>query len=320
MSRVWQWFWRGQALGEARAFRTLLPAAEQLALGRALAAQELADRAFDPVDPLRAGSGLGLAISLYREAAYWALLALDAGYSGDNLAQLFDTVPGGALAFAAGGPDGLAQARRALVERSFIDTAELAPELVARDAELARNFVHALTRHKLEPEQRVGKLLLQRGARLLGAALLLLTLVTTGVLVRQRLGQGPDLAAGKAWRASSKPADCSPQEHTCLGVRTDMFFTTNEETDPWLEIDLGRDTPFNTVEVKNRSDCCTDRAAPMLIEVSRDGKTFREVSRRSDPFSTWEARFALQTARYVRLRVPRRTTLHLDKVAVRHGR
>src|SRR6478735_11558891 len=70
-----EWLTRRQALRDARAFRSQLPADERLALERALRANELADRAYDPVDPLRSGSSLALSISLYREAAYWALLA-----------------------------------------------------------------------------------------------------------------------------------------------------------------------------------------------------------------------------------------------------
>lgn len=99
-----------------------------------------------------------------------------------------------------------------------------------------------------------------------------------------------------------------------------MFFQTQEEKEPWLEIDLGREVPFDEVEVTNRSDCCPDRAVPLVVEVSRDGVHFKEVSRRMDTFSVWHSRFARQTARYVRLRVLRRTIFHLDQVAVRNGR
>ncbi|HYP91382.1 MAG TPA: discoidin domain-containing protein, partial [Polyangiaceae bacterium] len=222
------------------------------------------------------------------------------------------------LEFAAAGPEGLPVTRRALVERSFVDTAALPAELLPADAELSRSFAAALLQRKLEPEKRVGQLLLQRAARCLGLLGLLLAVALTSSAIVGRLRHGPDLAAGKPWKASSSPDICHPAEHRCAGAHTDMFFTTSEEVDPWVEIDLGRPTAFNQIEVKNRSDCCPDRAAPLVVEVSNDAKSWREIAKRQDTFTLWQAGFATQTARYVRLRVPRRTVFHLDKVSIRH--
>lgn len=312
-----EWFWRGRSLRKARQFRSELPAAEQLSLARALRAAELGDRAFDPVEPLRSGSSLALSVSLYREAAYWALLAHGAPWG--NLAAAFAGAPPALLELAAGGSDGLAEVRGALVERSFVETAELPEQLLPRDAQVAQAFVHGLLRLKLQPEARVGRLLVQRGVRTYGGALFLLLLAVGGFLLVQRSTLAPDLAAGKPWRASSGTEVCRPAEHRCAGVKSDMFFTTNEEKEPWVEIDLGKTMPFNRVDVVNRDDCCPDRAVPLVIEVSRDGKQFREVMRRNDTFSRWTAKFAPQKARYVRLRVLRRSILHLNQVAVRNG-
>lgn len=314
-----EWFWRGRALREARSFRQQLPVSEREALARALTARELADRAHDPIDPLRSGSSLGLSISLYREAAYWALRAQDGAYQGATLAALFESVPEELLSFAAGGDAGLSEVRRALVQRSFVETAELPREQLPREARVAQDFVEALLRRKLEPERRVGRLLWQRGTRLSGLLLLLAALFVGGWLSTQRLRLGPDLAAGKPWRASSSLYTCTPALHRCESVNTDVFFHTQEEKDPWVEIDLGANTRFDRIEVTNRSDCCPDRAVPLVAEVSRDRTSWREVSRRTETFSVWEARFAPQNVRYVRLRVPRRSLLHLEKVTVRNG-
>ncbi|HYJ08308.1 MAG TPA: discoidin domain-containing protein [Polyangiaceae bacterium] len=314
-----EWLWRGKALREARSFRTQLPAAEREALAHALVARELADRAHDPVDPLRSGSSLGLAVSLYREAAYWALLAQDSAYQGATLATLFEKVPEDLLSFAAGGGEALDEVRRALVQRSFVETAQLPREQLPRDARVARDFVEALLRRKLEPEQRVARLLWQRGIRLSASVLLLAALLVGGWLGFERLRLGPDLAAGKPWRASSSLFTCTPALHRCESANTDIFFHTQEEKDPWVEIDLGKQTSFNRLEVVNRADCCPDRAVPLVAEVSGDRTKWREVSRRTETFSVWNARFAPQTARYLRLRVPRRSILHLEKVTIRNG-
>ncbi|HEX2871320.1 MAG TPA: discoidin domain-containing protein [Polyangiaceae bacterium] len=312
-----EWFWRGKSLKIARAYRTQLPRAEHVRLRHALAALELADRAYDPVEPLRTGSSLGLSISLYREAVYFALLAQNESFDGPDLATLFRELPQDLLEFAAGGAEELRAVKLALVERDFVQTAQLPQEALPGDAKVAHDFAHALVRKKLLPEARVGSLLLQRGARSFGLTALLAALLTFGVLTFQRLTLKPDLAEGKPWRASSALDICKPKEHYCASARTDIFFCTLEESNPWVEIDLGKPTDFSRLDVTNRSDCCGERAAPLVAEVSNDQKAWREVARRKDTFSEWSAKFAPQKARYVRLRAPRRTILHLEKVAVR---
>lgn len=314
-----EWFWRGKSLKIARAYRTQLPSVEHARLKHALAALELADRAYDPVEPLRVGSSLGLAISLYREAAYFGLLAQSEAFTGPDLATLFRELPQELLEFAAGGAEGLRAVKLALVERDFVQTAELPREALPVDAKAAHDFAHALVRKKLLPEARVGALLLQRGARSFGLTACVVALLVFGVMTIQRLTLKPDLAAGKPWRASSALDVCKPQEHYCASARTDIFFCTTEESNPWVEIDLGKPTSFARIDVTNRSDCCAERATPLVAEVSLDQKSWREIARRPDSFSEWKATFAPQKARYVRLRAPRRTILHLEKVAVRAG-
>ena len=314
---LFEWFWRGKSLRRVRGYRSTLPTVEQKRLTDAERALELADRARDPIDPLRSGSSLALSISLYREAAYWALRAHSPEFHGATLAEVFQTVPSSVLEAAAGSPARLADVKLALVDRSFVETADLAAELLPKEAELAHDFVHALLRIKLEPGTRVGRLLLQRAVRCTGF-LLALTLLIIGVVVGvQRATRKPDLVTGRPWRASSTLESCHPQDHYCASAHTDIFFHTIEEEEPWVEFDLGSPVSFSVVEVTNRSDCCPDRAIPLVVEVSNDRKSWREVARRKETFSEWTAKFKPQKARYVRLRALRRTLLHLEKVAVR---
>src|SRR5689334_334616 len=72
-----EWFYRSRALAAARSALAATPPLEARRLLYARRALELADRALDPVDALRTGSGVALSLSLYREAAYWGLLAQD---------------------------------------------------------------------------------------------------------------------------------------------------------------------------------------------------------------------------------------------------
>jgi len=112
-------------------------------------------------------------------------------------------------------------------------------------------------------------------------------------------------------------AECNTMLHTCGPLKTDIFFHTKEDGSPWVEFDLGKPTKFSEVFVKNRQDGAGDRAIPLLVEVSKDAKKWKQVARRDAAFGTWTAEFAAQEARYVRLRVDRRSYLHLEAVQIR---
>ena len=132
------------------------------------------------------------------------------------------------------------------------------------------------------------------------------------------LRDGPDLADGRPWTASSIGIRCEPASRNCGGRDRGVFFHTDLETSPWLRIDLGSNTEVSTVKIHNRRDCCSERAVPLLIELSNDGLSWRQVSRREDPFYEWRASFEPQIAKYVRMRVERRSVLHFEHVSV-HG-
>jgi len=127
-----------------------------------------------------------------------------------------------------------------------------------------------------------------------------------------------DLAAGKPWRSSSQYSGvsaCASPEQECT-QSPDFFFHTVEELRPWLEIDLGSAQTFSAVRVENRRDCCMERAVPMVVEVSSDQKHWRTIARRDAVFSSWLAKFAPVSARYVRVRLEKRESLHLQRVRV----
>jgi len=311
-----EWFSRSHALKEARSARAQTPPLEARRLLRARRALELADRAFDPVDALRTGSAVALALSLYREAAYWALLAQNQALQASNLGEAFAKADPALLLLVANGEEGLNQVRQALVEKDFVATAEDTDQRQRQDAAVARDFVHALVQVGLEPEARVGRLLLQRWMRILLGGLGLLTLLVGGFFAVRQLTQGPDLAAGKPWQASSQYAGCNLKEHLCSSTPVKIFFHTEEEDQPWVQFDLGARTRFSHVELVNRSDSGADRAFPVVIEASDQGKKWKELARRDTPYSTWRAEFAPTTARYVRARVLKRTWFHLERFSV----
>jgi hypothetical protein len=161
-------------------------------------------------------------------------------------------------------------------------------------------------------EQRRERPLLRLGLMVFAVIVTALLLYRLSVFIR-----GPDYALGRRWTASSMLYPCYPERKECGGAVTTMFFCTVEEEHPWLEIDLGEPVWFSLVSVKNRIDCCQDRAVPMVIEVSMDRKHYVEVAQRDKIFDLWDARFQGRTARYLRLTVTRRTFLHLEHVEVR---
>lgn len=125
------------------------------------------------------------------------------------------------------------------------------------------------------------------------------------------------LAEEKPWRASSAFHDF-PASGTMSGVRGQgIFFHTDEEDNPWFEIDLGSPLLVQTVTIVNRRDCCRERAVPLVVSIGTDRSNMNEVGRRTSEFSVWSAQFAPRQARYVRIQVPRKSLLHLELVRVK---
>jgi hypothetical protein len=307
---VWEWFWRGSELAQAREQLQRVPQSRRLLLKRAETALELAGRAFDPVDALRSGPSLPLAVSLYREAAYWALCAQGGEPRPNDNEAAFASVDSPTLLALAGGDEALEQLRASFVIKSFRQTADDTAEVQRSDAVALRTFAHALIQRQLGAERRVGRALVRRWLRVSLTLLALLLLALSSTWLLRMATQGPDLAAGKPRRTSSVSTTWSIQPGN-------FEFVTNEEDGPWLEIDLQKPTQFSVVDVINRRDCCQERALPTLIEVSRDRTRWKEVMRRDETYTTWHAQFAPTTARYVRIRVARHSFLHLAGVAVR---
>ena len=89
-----------------------------------------------------------------------------------------------------------------------------------------------------------------------------------------------------------------------------------EEIDPNIVFDLKKTQSVSGVRVVNRPDCCPGRGIPLVVEVSEDLKTWKEVARRSRDFSTWRVNFPKVKARYVKLHAPNKNILHLQQVRI----
>jgi hypothetical protein len=126
----------------------------------------------------------------------------------------------------------------------------------------------------------------------------------------------PDLAEGKRWQASSAWGSF-PRTGLMTGdAPIDGRFHTIEEQDPWVRLDLGETRRVHAVRIENRTSCCKERAIPLAIELSVDGQSWKTVGYRRVLFDTYTQQFAARDARFVRLRVDRRSVLHLRRISV----
>ncbi|HVZ35260.1 MAG TPA: hypothetical protein VG963_22695 [Polyangiaceae bacterium] len=127
-----------------------------------------------------------------------------------------------------------------------------------------------------------------------------------------------DLAQGRPFRASSSDAS-----HPITGTVRMMspgrqLVSTADEASPWLEIDLGSVRQLGSVEVRNRSDCCGERAVPLAIESrGSESEPWTLAARRDRPFLAWMAELPDRPARYVRVRALRKTSLQLEGISIR---
>jgi hypothetical protein len=292
-----------------------------VSIERARVAAELAERAFRPFDPLPGRGGAAVACELYRESIHWALLAHSSVAhdlpDSPQLATLWSEVDAALLERAARGRERLAELHSELVNRTFADFAELPESRQNELVEKARAFSNALL-EALEPvEKRVRQI---RFRRILFAGCGVFALLVVFVVVRavdSALETTRDLARGARWWASSSQVvGCTPPLQECP-QSPQFFFHTVQENDPWLMLDLGRVRPMSSIVVKNRVDCCSDRAVPLVVEVSVDQKTWRVVAKREATFDTWRATFPRTSAQYVKFHVPKAgSILHLKSVRV----
>jgi len=100
------------------------------------------------------------------------------------------------------------------------------------------------------------------------------------------------------------------------GNRKNIGFHTQPGGRQYATIDLGAEKQIHSVVVYNRSDCCSARAVPLKIEVSTDGRRYRDVARRSRDFDVWKATFSPVAARYVRLVSSSGDFFHLAEVEI----
>lgn len=310
--RLVEWYLRRPEWAAAR--RAAAFSARELdLLGRAKAALATGNLVREPSDPVRKKLASAHAAAFYSEALFWAFWSFQPDISGPTAEALWTEDSALAREF------GFAAERAAEVKKLFstpqlgvVLAEQTESEQEAAAAVLKRAAVVAIDVRE-RPLRALEALTLKALARIVLTVLLLAGVVGAAVYFRP---QKANIAAGKPWTTSSSAFDCHPAQGECGGVKTRIFFHTKEEQDPWLQYDLGSKTQVSALRIENRQDGEGARAVPLVVEVSDDASQFKEVARRTEDFSVWKPSFSKVTTRYVRLRVPRKSMLHLDDVEI----
>ena len=240
-----EWFWRGNALAAAKA----APKASSLRrerLRRARLAAELADRTINPAEPLRDGSALPLAISLYREAAYWALIAHD---DSSEKATMTELLAAGRYHKPSLSDADFELVRSTLADKSFVETAEDRADVLCREADLCQAFVHGLIHSELDADDRVTSVLVQRWVRVGVVVLILLGILYALNAAVQSAMRGRTWRSGgrgsraarlttairRIWNAVALAARCSstPPRKTNRGSRSTSARRRNSRASKW---------------------------------------------------------------------------------------
>ena len=312
-ARWFEWVTRSHAIREARLADSCLEKPRR-ALALARRAARAGDRFLDPPDGTQQQPEL--AMPLYREAALWLLRALVPAL--EERSSLSEQLTRAAeLAEPTRKARLLARPAPAALSASSGDFSALHREAQLTAARACQRWLESFFPALTSEYEQLLRLRLERTLRcsvLVTLGIVLVLLLGSGIVA---LSRGADLAAGKPWRTSSTAIVCNPAAELCGGAKSRIFFHTSEEANPWLEIDLLKATTARLVEVVNRSDSGAERAVPLRIELSLDGHTYWTVAENTETFSTWNASFPRQSARYVRLTVMRRSILHLERVTVR---
>jgi len=140
--------------------------------------------------------------------------------------------------------------------------------------------------------------------------------------------QNINVALGKRASQSSK-SQWSKQNDAQGGVdgikNGSYGFHTNEQVNPWWQVDLGGMVVLEKILLFNRQDCCSERAQTSQVLISKDGVTYESVaSLNSTVYGGIQDNLPLTIyldgietiARYVRVELQETTALHLDEVEV----
>lgn len=133
-----------------------------------------------------------------------------------------------------------------------------------------------------------------------------------------------NIARGKRATQSSTGYGGTP-EGAIDGVKNGGYgFHTENEKNPWWQVDLGAVTSLGEIRIFNRRDCCSERSRTLQVLLSDDGVNWRKVfTNPGTVFGTDGTPLRVSVkgnaARYVRLQLGEAEYFHLDEVEIYGG-
>ncbi len=108
------------------------------------------------------------------------------------------------------------------------------------------------------------------------------------------------------------------------GAKTGMWgFHTENEPDPWWQVDLGKPTPIDRIVLYNRCDSCQSRIARLIVLFSLDGHDFKQAFQNDGTVFGGQpdekplvVKLDGAQTRFIRLLQPGKNWFHLDEVEV----
>jgi len=151
-----------------------------------------------------------------------------------------------------------------------------------------------------------------------------ITLAVAGVLLVAELiahrPRGPNLALHGGVVASSRRIGSGPPASLTRGtIEGATSFSTKDEPDPWVTLDLVTPHRVHEVTLVNGPDH-EDESLPLRVETSVDGSTWVDAATRTTHFSEAESAvlsFSSRSARFVRIHGRGGGAIYLEEVEVR---
>ncbi len=131
-------------------------------------------------------------------------------------------------------------------------------------------------------------------------------------------------------RPAIPPGNVRPEEDApggCDGIKNGKWgFHTQNEDQPWWQIDLGRPIPLDRIVLFNRCDSCASRNNRILVLLSDDAAHWKQAYQHDGTTfyghsdgKPLDVPLPANKARYVRLQLPGKSYFHLDEVEIYAG-
>ena len=131
-------------------------------------------------------------------------------------------------------------------------------------------------------------------------------------------GATTNLAGGKPAQQSSTYPGGYPASNGVDGRKDNGgMFHTNNESNPWWQVDLQGDYALSHIMLYNRTDCCSERQRTVQVLLSQNGSDWQTIyAHPGTDFKVLRVEAGGRPARYVRLQLAEQNYFHLQEVEV----